>query len=367
MPRDFRLLISARDPGAANNLGPVALLAQATAGVHLDLVASAPADNILRAQGLLPVSVAHQPERLPDTAKTLIDRLRPDAILVGLSGPEPGIDEALLAAAGSIRTWALQDFWGDLNNGFGAYADTYLVRDQTAARLTHQRAGVSTEVTGSPAQQQIPASLQQRLLARRLRTRHGLHSSAPLLVLASQPLWRQPGYRETLRDLLHSLPQGKLLVRMHPRESEHDRRRMRHLLRQHCRIRWAFSDEPFDALLAAADLLLSAFSNSGLDKALYNHAAPRHAGTPVFLLHQPRLRSLYRDWTGLADHPLNASGASFGISAKGQLRSGLRRALSRPARARGAQASHTLVGPQDAAAVVLRQVMSENRSNTALT
>lgn len=354
----FRLLISARDPGAANNLAPIALLAKRTPGIHLELVASPPADRILRSHGLQPRSIAHDPQQLPATAARLIDSCRPQAILVGLSGPEGGIDEALLASAGDIPSWALQDFWGDINNGFGSYADTYLVRDTLAARITRERAPVNAEVTGSPQRQSVPSALRQRLLATRLRKRHRIQEGTPLLVLAGQPLWQQPGYPDSLRDTLRSLPAGRLLVRMHPRDGVRERMRMRKLLRNHSPLRWSFSDDQFDALLAAADLMLSAFSNCGVDKAMFNRRAPRHAGAPVYLLHNPRLRRLYRQWTGLDDHPLGDLRAAVSIHRKGELRPGLQRALGAPARAHCGRASRLLAGPGDAADRVLRKVIS---------
>lgn len=356
MEDTFRLLISARDPGAANNLAPVARLARDIPGINLTLVAGTPADAILRAHGLQPRRVTEQAADLPHAAAQLIEELHPDAILVGLSGPQPGIDEALLGAAQGVPTWALQDFWGDLNSGFGAYADTYLVRDELAARITRERAAVATVVTGSPALQKPPDAMKQQQMKTRLRRQLQLPADMPVLVLADQPLWCQPGYRDTLRDLLITLPRCHLLARMHPRDAHLERCAMRRLLRRHCAFSWSFSEAPLDVLLAASDLLLSAYSNTGLDRALFNHAAPRQAGTPVFLMHQPRLRQLYLDWTGLRTHPLETLGAAVSLTRRSRLKSDLRRSLAPATRRRCATRSKSLSGRKNAALRVLQEV-----------
>jgi len=343
MGDEFRLLISARDAGAANNLAPVARLAAATPGIHLELVASAPAEQILRAAGLQPRAIEHDPKNLPDIAQSLLAELQPHALLVGLSGPDAGIDEALLAQA-EVPSFALQDFWGDVNQGFGAYADTYLVRDALAARLTQARSGARTEITGSPTQALVPDALVQQRLARQLRQRLRVPARQPILLLCSQPLWRQAGYRETLIDTLQKLPDGLLLVRPHPRESAGERALLSRLLRRHCRTRWRFSQAPFPMLLAAADLVLSAFSNSGLERVQFNQRAPSSAGVPVYLLQQPRLRRLFRDWTGLSQHPLCTLGAAQGIERGGLLGPSLQGALRKAARQHCARAAGQLPG-----------------------
>lgn len=368
MSRPFRLLISARDTGAANNLAPLARLAQASSNFTLHLVAAEPAARLFAGHGLEPEKVSAPDDRLPTVAARLLEQHQPDAVLVGLSGPGRGIDEALLAAArGRVPSWALQDFWGDVNNGFGAYADTYLVRDNTAARITRERAAVHTRVCrGLPGNAEPPEAWQQQRMARRLRQRHHVEWKTPLVVLCSQPLWQQPGYQETLRDLLLALPPSRLLVRMHPRESTSDRNRMRKLLRSYSPVAWSFSDDQFVALLSAADLLTSPFSNSGLDKALFNSRSRRTGGTPVFALHQPRLQKLYKDWTGLNTHPLSATQASITLARKGTLKTDLSKALDPTYQAKVLRAARNL-RPKSNTSLEILDLIRHDHSKSNLT
>ena len=355
MNNELRLLISARDAGAAHHLAPVAKLALQTPGIKLSLIASEPALGLLRAQGLDPSPIEHQTDSLCATARSQLARHQPDAVLVGLSGPDAGIDEALLAEA-QVPTFALQDFWGDVNPGFGRYADTYLVRDRLAAELTRQRSGAACLVTGSPTTNTAPDALQQQLLAQRLRDRLRIDRTTPLMLLCSQPLWQQAGYAQSLRDALQRLPQGLLLVRRHPRESTADRHRLRRLLQNHCRTPWRIDDSPLPQQLAGAQLVVSAFSNTGLDRVHYNRAAPGNAASPLFLLQQPKLRRLFRDWTGLAQHPLVSLRAACGIQRKGQLGAQLGAALTAKKRRQCAQKARGLNPTPSAAAEILAAV-----------
>lgn len=365
MDANTRLLISARDAGAANNLLPVIQLAQQQPGLVLKVVAGHPADRIFRQAGLSIQAITDTSEQVLQQAQTLLDDFQPTRILTGLSGPNCGIDEALLALAGKTPSYALQDFWGDINKGFGEYADTYLVRDSYAAKVTRQRAQVSTFVTGAPARARMPGRLKQRLLSRRLRQRHRVNQTHRLVLLCTQPLWQQPGYHQTLIDALEALPDCHLLVRHHPRDTQTERHIMQRLLVRHCHTPWSISEDRFEALLTASDLLLSAFSNCGLDMALMNTSNPAQAAIPLYLLHNPKLRRLYRDWTGLADHPLSALKISRTLVHRNQLRSAMLQALQQGYRRHSARLAKSHCQPLGAAEKVLHKVLQGPSTSNA--
>jgi len=89
-------------------------------------------------------------------------------------------------------------------------------------------------------------------------------------------------------------------------------------------------------------LVISPFSNSGLDKALFNSRSRNTGGTPVFALHQPRLQKLYTDWTGLNTHPLSATQASITLARKGTLKTDLSKALGPTYQAKVLRAARNL-------------------------
>lgn len=315
----MKLLISARDAGAAQHLTPVILAALADPGFSLAVCASGPALRYLQDAGFPVTAVNTAGAGLLDSARALLARHRPDAILTGLSGPDAGIDEALLAVSGTTPTFALQDFWGDVNTGFGRPADTYLVLDEAAARITRRRTTHSAAtVVGSPAHAALGA-LRLPLLNRRYRDRQQARLGQPLLGLCSQPLWQCAGYRETLRDLLRAVDAYAIVVRPHPRESAADRRRLRQVMRRHCRVRWHFDKGPLWSFLAACDATVSVFSNTNHDRAQLNRRSRFKPAIPVYLLEQPGMRRVFRDWTGLETLPLSDVGAALEIRARARI------------------------------------------------
>ena len=154
----MKLLMSARDVGAAAGMGEVFSAAQADPRFTPHLIAMEPALGFLRCAGYSPdaietLVVASANDRdipqLRHVAQRAIATYCPDAILAGLSGDGAGIDEALIAEADHAYNYVLQDFWGDVNLTLGCPASTYFVIDKEAARLTLRRTRAQVLVVGS--------------------------------------------------------------------------------------------------------------------------------------------------------------------------------------------------------------------------
>ena len=92
----MRLLISARDPGAAHSLLPVIRKALADERFDVSIAASGAAAEIFSRAGIPFHRCGAAAEALLAEADEALRRCSPDAVLVGLSGPDVGIDEALL-------------------------------------------------------------------------------------------------------------------------------------------------------------------------------------------------------------------------------------------------------------------------------
>ena len=66
--------------------------------------------------------------------RKIIKKINPIALITGTSSPGLGIDEALLACAGEIHTYTIQDPVGFLVPGFGFTAKTQLIAGLTIKR-----------------------------------------------------------------------------------------------------------------------------------------------------------------------------------------------------------------------------------------
>lgn len=346
-----QLLISARDPGAAAQLGSVARRAMADPAWQVMVLAAPPADRVLTALRVPCQRVTAQGEALHEQLRALLATLRPDAVLTGLSGPDRGLDEALLAAAEGLPRYLFQDYWGDLNPATPPGVQI-LCLDTAGVAQTRARHGRPARAVGSPAHDHWPAP---RIARRRLQQHHRLRRDLPVIGLCDQPLWQQPGYADTLRRTLRALPPGQLLVRPHPRTPWPDRLRLRRLLRQAGagrRVVWS-ARSPLPDFVAACDLLLSAYSSCALDAAQYNRRAGHPGTVALNLLCDARLYRHYRAATGFDRTPLADSGLALDQYRHGNLAWRLAAALAPGQRRRLRRAARRTLPAGDAAAAVL--------------
>lgn len=322
MSKPLKLLISCRDPGSAGHLAVVAKAALSASDIAVQLCAARPALDSLIRQGLTvdhPLPASRQPDELFAQADQVLANARPDVLLTGISGPDAGIDEALLARAGPIPTLAYQDYWGYVNPSFEQSADCYLVQDEMAASLTPAKA---VRIVGAPKYATYDA-LDPVALSRRYRETLGLNDNDILIGFCGQPLWQEPGYLRTLQALVaarEKLPAHHLLFRSHPKEGDE----LKQFFGDTAQADAAGNLEQF---LSACDLLLSPFSNCGLDLAYLNRRGGR-LGAPAYLMFDDGLRRQYQDWNGLSELPSAKLGVALQITEADNLAAKLQDALA---------------------------------------
>ena len=80
--------------------------------------------------------------------KELLNILKPDAVLTGINGPKHNIDEAIinLSVELNIRTYSIQNFWGDVNLKYKNTAKTIFVLDKFAAYRTKKIVPTNTNI-----------------------------------------------------------------------------------------------------------------------------------------------------------------------------------------------------------------------------
>ena len=123
----LRVLLSARDPAAAQVAHNLCTEVASSSSIEVQLVASPPASNLLRAQGHSVTELqwpTDETKRAIERQVTgLLEQLSPQVIVAGASGPDAGIDEYLVKLAGQRPTYVVQDFWGDVNLVLGSTPD----------------------------------------------------------------------------------------------------------------------------------------------------------------------------------------------------------------------------------------------------
>ena len=193
------------------------------------MVASGAALGMLRDDGIHPapfelrgggdaIGVDDDPDELLATAAAIVRERKPDVILASASSFGSGIDEALLASR-DTKTFCIQDFWGDVNLSLGVPADTYLVMDDDAARISRERWGVRTVVVGAPKYDRyidLDVRETRSEVRRELKVRSG---QAVVGMFGQSP--DIPGHAEAMGDLVAAVgdldPRPVLLLREHPK------------------------------------------------------------------------------------------------------------------------------------------------------
>ena len=321
MSDGLRLLLCARDMGAALNLAPVARLLAGQAGVELRVVAQQPALAYLKAEaghGGFAVTPFTGGEagglgdagELLAAARAVLDALRPHAVLTGLSWPGAGVDEAMAVVA-EVPVLAFQDAWGDVNLTLGRIADRFLVRDDLAARLTFERCGRPCLVVGSPKYEAY-GGLDVATL--RAAGRERLPGRGPVAGFFGQPLGDLPGYARSARAFGRAIaavcPEARLFFAPHPKEAGGAALTALGAAGLSV-VRADFSR--VEEALAACDVAATCFSSCGEDLAELRARGGDGLATMLYLLFEPDLAAVFGRGTGLDFVPVARQGRAVEV------------------------------------------------------
>jgi len=323
------LLLTARDTGAALQIGEIARSAWQYSSFTPVLYAAAPADRVLRGMGLEVVSVdtpvvsdtgSSDCEALFRTADEVLDMVKPDAILTGLSGHGAGIDEAIIARATGIPCYTFQDYWGDVNHLFDKIADCYFTLDESATRLTRERFHADACITGSPKHASY-ARLDTGILHKGMRDQLGVHDDDLVIGLFGQPIKQETDYLDNIECFAATFSQtaAKLIYRPHPDGSPEMTTKILKILdnRNIAPLNGAHTD--LIEMLCGCDLVCSVFSSCNLDNIYLNYYSPAPLGLSVYLFLNDRMKDIHRTQTGQDHPPIVDEGFAVKCSDKGEL------------------------------------------------
>ncbi len=316
--RPLKLLISARDPGAAHNMIPVIRQSRVRDDIDPIVVASGAAKGIFSKNGIA-CEAADINGDLAVAGAQLIDRIAPDAILAGSSGPDAGIDEALILGGGDIPAFVLQDFWGDINPAVGPKADCYLVIDETAACLTRDRGARSVEIVGAP-KYRIYEKFDIAAASDAARGRAGAGADTTLAVFFGQPHLPPVPCARAVKAFFNAAASAsdnvRLLYRPHPREetvpSAVD----------------VITDLSTEDWLCGCDIAGTFFSNCAFDLAHLNRRSPKPLVAMICLGGIPGIHDRYVEMTALETIPVCDAGLALPCGTLPDLPEAIKTAMS---------------------------------------
>jgi hypothetical protein len=308
-----KILLSARDPGAAHQISIIGKMLASDKRYNIFAITSDATLEIFKNNGL-PVKCVNilstakrsgtEVDILMQEATSIINDFSPDAILVGLSGPDSGIDEALVKCAGSCPTYAFQDYWGDVNYGFGSLPGTYLVIDEEAKRLTLKKVNARVFVVGRPYKFDFVDNENDGTSA--------INSENNVLMFAGQPLWHLDGYGRTLIKFATAISESQtfnsFIYRPHPKEADYEYNKILELCRNLNIDVSIDKNGLLDRAILASGAIVSCYSSCGYDVCYANINSNKPLAGVVYLMFDDQIISYYEKHTHLTELPHSQSG-----------------------------------------------------------
>ncbi len=324
--RPIKLFVTARDPATAVSFQILLPKLAQNSNFELCVLAQEPAATILAEvdYAISTFSALDSFEQIQHKVKKIINEFQPDAVLTGISGPDAGIDEAALKIAEfqGIQSYALQSFWGDINQLSGAVPNHAFVLDDEAQRLTNLR---YKEVRCIPIGSIKHADFDRYdVLALREKSRQNVDDDEVIIGFYGQPILEIKGYFETLEAMVRQLKtwprRFKLIYRPHPKESQILFDKTRQLFEN------AFADaveidEQADIVnsLVKADLVVSVFSTCGFDNLYLNEISSTAFNASVYLWFDSCMIQWWKDYSGLENMPLISEGLLLSVDKESEM------------------------------------------------
>lgn len=377
--RPYRLLISARDPGAAHSIEPVIRTAQTDDRFVVTVFADGMASDIFSAGGIefLPGNVSIAPKDdltartgLAAAGEAIIEQVSPDAVLAGSSGPDAGLDEALLCAAAAkpATTFLLQDYWGDINPAVRDQINLCFVIDQRAADLTGRLHNTPCCISGPPRYADFAG---MKIARMREGARERLRAT-PMQTVAGifgQPFLPRDAWVRSCMSFIETLnqiePNAITFYKPHPKEDPAGTQIILDRAAEHGKKVERADEEDTLGLLASCDVAASGFSNCGYDLAWLTRYAPAPLGVMIFLMTEFTIRDSWQEFTGLKSNPVADQGLALVADDEAGLNTAITTALQPEFRVEAQKrARHILPDAADSSTIILDSIYAMATQNT---
>lgn len=322
-----KVLLSARDPGAAGSIAVLCEDLSKTGLFVITLVASGSAYSMLKQKGLNPVffeisegkdsvdPVTEPVSLLFEKTSGILDKFKPDVVITGLSSFGAGIDEALIYLS-DVPVFAVQDFWGDVNLSLGKPADVYLVMDEYAAEITRKRCMARTEIIGSPKYSRY-AFIDIEGMRKRSREYLGASEDEKVIGWFGQHP-DIPGYKDVFGSFLETVVRLKgdyiFFFREHPKFGASSEKNVDFLRSKGVSAIDVTGIGNAEEWISACDLLVTPFSLCGLDHAYMSAYSATPLGAVLYLMNNMEIKSFFIKNIGFEHIPTVSSGIGEWLS-----------------------------------------------------
>jgi len=295
--------------------------------------------------------------------RNIFDSWKPELCLSGVSGPDHGIDEALIREAWGqgIRSFVFQSYWGDLNPKAIPFLDTILVVDNFAADVTASKTSAKIIIVGSPQYDDI-GEIDIHRHQQFFRTTTVALPEQPMIAVMGQPLEDYSGYFRTFEkfaDAVRGL-QPIIVFRNHPKETDRSVIQTLEIFRARGLVLADCADLTLDDILCGVDLVATPFSTTGVDLQMLNRVSAAPLASTCYMMFEPELVDVFRGLSGLEAIPNSDQSIAVCLNDPVTIADEVQLALSDTARNARWQAIHeTFLMPGGGAARILSALTLE--------
>ncbi|MFT5294050.1 MAG: hypothetical protein ACI9YH_000056 [Colwellia sp.] len=316
------IVITARDPATALSFSHILEQYKKLKAKNITLITQEPASSIIKQNFNFEESSITHIIVIQQNAVQILSKLHEekkiDVMLIGISGPDSGIDELALTFAKkhNIRNYALQSFWGDFNQDCKVIPENIFTLDIQATKINKQRFPNTKNVEIGSLKHSNYHQLAPEKIRAITRAKFKVLQKEVIVGFYGQPLQEISGYFETIRSLVDQLSHWskpfKLLYRAHPKESENLTLKTQLLFKQ------VFGDNVIQDIdpdinngLAACDLVTSAFSTCCIDAVFLNLTAEKAINSSIYLWFNDDLIAWWQKYSQMKIMPLTNKGQSI--------------------------------------------------------
>lgn len=232
---------------------------------------------------------------LSSSVGAILKSVSPDFIVASTSGPDCGLDEEVIWQARQLHILVglLQDFPGDVNPQLRVPPDLVFCSTEFASDLTRTRFNYKTRVVGELKYEGLQHKNLDGLRQCGRNTIEILEGEK-LFTIMLQPSNQITGYVDSINLFVDEFVKTdawlpfKVAIRAHPKSDKKDLDFRHHLAQRIGQKRTVIipKEMGYDSALCASDVVVSAFSSSGLDAIAVNKLLEFSEINSVFVMNQ---------------------------------------------------------------------------------
>ena len=234
--------------------------------------------------------------------KNFLDKIKPDIILTGINGPKYNIDEVIinLSKKRNIKTYSIQNFWGDINLKYKNIADKIFVLDKTAKYETKRKINNRAII-------KIIGSIDHENYRKLKNNQLDKKSNIKKILFCGQPFLEKKKYQKILFEFLLIIKDYnyEISFRPHPLNS----------LKLINYIKWEAKElniklridqnKDIKKTIFSSDFIVSFFSTTNFDAINLMKYIKKFKIIPIYLFYDEEIKKIYQQFTKLKKIPID--------------------------------------------------------------